>query len=82
MDFAAEGGEGASPYEALRHAAMIGDRSPFARQDAVEETWRIVQPIIDNPGPVEPYEPGTWGPTGSDKLLLHHPGWHEPWMPA
>jgi glucose-6-phosphate 1-dehydrogenase len=81
MDFAAEGGEGPSPYEALLHAAMVGDRSQFARQDAVEETWRIVQPFIDEPSPVEPYDAGTWGPSSADRLLAGHPGWHEPWMP-
>jgi glucose-6-phosphate 1-dehydrogenase len=81
MDFAAEGGEGPSPYEALLHAAMVGDRSQFARQDAVEETWRIVQPAIDTPGPVDPYEPGTWGPAAAGKLIAQHGGWHEPWMP-
>jgi glucose-6-phosphate 1-dehydrogenase len=42
---------------------MRGDPSHFARQDAVEETWRVVQPLIDSPPPVEIYEPGTWGPT-------------------
>ena len=53
MDFADEGGEGPTPYEELLHAAMCGDRSHFARQDAVEETWRIVQPLLDTPPPVE-----------------------------
>ena len=49
MDFAEEGGEGPTPYEQLLHGAMHGDRSHFIREDAVEETWRIVQPLIDRP---------------------------------
>jgi glucose-6-phosphate 1-dehydrogenase len=81
MDFAAEGGEGASPYEELLHAAMVGDRSHFARQDAVEETWRIMQPALDAPPAVETYEPGTWGPSSARQLASHHGGWHEPWLP-
>ena len=62
MEFASMGGEGPTPYEVLLDAAMRGDSSHFARQDAVEETWRVVQPLIDAPPPVEVYEPGTWGP--------------------
>jgi glucose-6-phosphate 1-dehydrogenase len=82
MDFAAEGGEGPTAYETLLHAAMLGERTQFARQDAVEETWRIVQPVIDTPGAVDPYEPGTWGPAAADRLVAHHRGWREPWMPG
>jgi glucose-6-phosphate 1-dehydrogenase len=80
MDFAEEGGEGATPYEELLHAAMVGDRSHFARQDAVEETWRIMQPALDAPPPVEAYEPGTWGPPSARQLASHHGGWHDPWL--
>jgi glucose-6-phosphate 1-dehydrogenase len=82
MEFATEGGEGPTPYEALLHAAMLGDRSQFARQDSVEETWRVVQPAIESPAPIEAYEPGSWGPAGADKLVAHHAPWHEPWLPA
>ena len=49
MEFAAEGGEGPTPYEVLLHAAMVGDMLRFTRQDAVEETWRVMQPLLDNP---------------------------------
>ena len=48
---------------------MCGDSSHFTREDGVEETWRIVQPLLDAPPPVEPYKPGTWGPPGADKLV-------------
>src|SRR5690349_5026065 len=62
VEFAAEGGEGATPYEVLLHDALVGDSTHFTRQDNIEETWRVVQPLLDNPPPVKPYEPGTWGP--------------------
>ena len=82
MEFASMGGEGPTPYEVLLHAALQGDSSHFARQDAVEETWRVVQPLIDSPPEVEPYEPGSWGPESSDELVRGYGGWHEPWMPT
>ena len=64
MDFADEGGEGHTPYEELLAAAMRGDRSHFARQDAVEETWRIVQPLLDTPGAGRGLRAGHVGPRG------------------
>ena len=82
MDFASMGGEGATPYEELLHAAMRGDSSHFARQDAVEETWRIMQPLLDTPPPVEVYEPGSWGPAAAERLPHGLGAWHDPWMPA
>ncbi len=82
MEFADEGGEGATPYEVLLEAAMKGDSTRFKRQDSVEETWRIMQPLLDAPPPVEPYAPGSWGPPGADRLLAGVGGWHEPWMPS
>jgi glucose-6-phosphate 1-dehydrogenase len=82
MDFADEGGEGPTPYEELLHAAMLGDRSHFAREDAVEETWRIVQPLLDAAPPVESYAPGSWGPAAAEGLAAHYGGWHEPWLPG
>jgi glucose-6-phosphate 1-dehydrogenase len=81
MEFAAFGGEGPTPYEVLLNAAMSGDSSHFARQDAVEETWRVVQPLIDSPLPVEVYEPGTWGPESANELTRDFGGWRDPWLP-
>src|SRR6478736_2267670 len=46
MTFAEEGGEGATPYEVLLHAAMTGETTRFTRQDAVEQQWRIMQPLL------------------------------------
>jgi glucose-6-phosphate 1-dehydrogenase len=80
MEFAQEGGEGATPYEVLLHAAMIGDRSLFTDQDVVEESWRIVQPLLTSPPPVESYASGSWGPAAADRLAAGHGGWHDPWL--
>jgi glucose-6-phosphate 1-dehydrogenase len=80
MEFAQEGGEGATPYEVLLHAAMQGDSASFTRQDSVEETWRIMQPLLDAPGPVHPYAPGTWGPAAADDLVAGFGRWHQPWV--
>jgi glucose-6-phosphate 1-dehydrogenase len=81
MDFASQGGEGPTAYEVLLLAALEGSSEHFARQDAVEETWRIVQPLLDAPPPVEAYEPGSWGPSAADDIARDVGGWHEPWLP-
>jgi glucose-6-phosphate 1-dehydrogenase len=80
MEFASQGGEGPTPYEVLLHAAMIGDSTPFTRQDAVEETWRVMQPLLDAPPLVHPYAQGSWGPEAADELVAGHGRWHEPWV--
>src|SRR5262245_50512326 len=80
MEFAAEGGEGATPYEVLLHAALVGQSLRFTRQDAVEETWRVMQPLLDAPPPVQSYAPGTWGPAAADDLVAGHGRWHGPWI--
>ena len=81
MEFASFGGEGPTPYEVLLEAALQGDASHFARQDAVEETWRVVQPLLESPPPVEVYEPGSWGPASADELTSEYGGWRKPWLP-
>jgi glucose-6-phosphate 1-dehydrogenase len=81
VEFAEMGGEGPTPYEVLLNAALVGDTSRFTRQDGVEQTWRIMQPLLDAPPPVHAYEPGSWGPTeAADKLVAGHGRWHEPWI--
>jgi glucose-6-phosphate 1-dehydrogenase len=80
MEFAEEGGEGATPYEVLLHAAMVGDSTRFTRQDNVEEAWRILQPLLDNPPPIHPYAKGSWGPEEANQLVAGYGGWHGPWV--
>jgi glucose-6-phosphate 1-dehydrogenase len=80
MEFAQEGGEGPTPYEVLLRAAMLGNSMRFTRQDGVEETWRIMQPLLDASPPVHPYKPGTWGPKEADMLTADVGGWREPWV--
>jgi glucose-6-phosphate 1-dehydrogenase len=80
MEFAQEGGEAPTPYEVLLHAAMDGNSTPFTRQDSVEETWRIMAPLLDAPPPVHRYAPGSWGPSEADQLLAGVGRWHGPWV--
>jgi glucose-6-phosphate 1-dehydrogenase len=80
MEFADEGGEGATPYEVLLHAALIGDAAAFTRQDSVEESWRVLQPLLDSPPPVIPYAKRSWGPIECDKLINGYGGWRKPWL--
>jgi glucose-6-phosphate 1-dehydrogenase len=80
LDFASVDGDSPTAYEFLLHAAMQGDRTHFARQDLVEETWRVVQPLIASPPPVAPYAPGTWGPADATSLVAEHDAWREPWV--
>jgi glucose-6-phosphate 1-dehydrogenase len=80
VEFAQQGGEGATPYEVLLDAAMRGDGMRFTRQDGVDEQWRIIQPLLDAPPPVRAYEPGSWGPRAADELLAGHGRWHGPWV--
>ena len=81
VEFAEMGGEGATPYEVLLHAAIVGDSGArFTRQDAVEETWRIMQPLLDAPPPAHVYAPGSWGPEAADALVADQAGWHTPWI--
>jgi glucose-6-phosphate 1-dehydrogenase len=80
VEFANVGGEGPTPYEVLLDAAMGGNSARFTRQDGVEETWRIMQPLLDAPPPVHVYQPGTWGPEAADALVADHGGWRSPWI--
>jgi glucose-6-phosphate 1-dehydrogenase len=69
------------PYERLLGDALRGDSQLFAREDSVEQTWRVVQPLIDDPGPVDTYAPGSWGPERAQKLVKGVCEWYEPWLP-
>ena len=65
-------------YERLLTDAMKGDQLLFVRQDAVEAAWAIVEPILGDCCPTEPYEPGTWGPPDARELAADIGGWHDP----
>jgi glucose-6-phosphate 1-dehydrogenase len=71
-------GDEMDPYERLLGDAMVGDAILFAREDAVEAAWAVVQPILGNVTPVHEYEPGTWGPAEADRLTADVGGWHNP----
>jgi len=79
LPFAAELGKPPAPYERLLHDALIGDHALFSREDAVEETWRILQPLLEKPPAVTQYEKGSWGPASADDLLPTGQSWHAPY---
>ena len=78
VSFVEELGTPPGPYERLLTDALHGDTTLFPRWDVIEETWRIVQPLLDAPSPVEPYAPGTWGPSRANALARAHGGWRMP----
>ena len=65
-------------YERVLGDAMHGDATLFAREDYVEEAWRIVDPVLKAGTPVSEYEPGTWGPKEVDARVSPRGGWHNP----
>jgi glucose-6-phosphate 1-dehydrogenase len=65
-------------YERVLGDAMAGDATLFARQDYVEEAWRIVDPVLRAGTPVEEYEPGSWGPREVERAVSPAGGWHDP----
>ena len=67
-------------YERVLGDAMAGDATLFARQDYVEEAWRIVDPILKKSTPVYDYEPATWGPDEAAQRVAPEGGWHNPTM--
>jgi glucose-6-phosphate 1-dehydrogenase len=75
-------GEDPEPYERLLGDAIAGNHQLFTRQSAIEETWRVVQPLLDEPGPVHAYEQGTWGPEQAGDLLRGTGQWSQPWLPS
>jgi glucose-6-phosphate 1-dehydrogenase len=68
-------GDEMSPYERLLGDALRGDQSLFAREDAIEAQWRIVNGVLDNATPVYEYASGTWGPPEAGRLLEDPAGW-------
>ncbi|MHB2024771.1 MAG: glucose-6-phosphate dehydrogenase [Mycobacteriales bacterium] len=81
LPFAAELGRPPEPYERLLHDALVGERSLFTREDVVEETWRVLAPLVKHPPAPLRYPQGSWGPPQADDLLRGHPPWQLPWLP-
>lgn len=67
-----------TPYEVLLTAALVGDQSHFTREDVVEETWRVLAPLLDLPSEPLPYPVGSWGPEAAGALAAYVGGWVEP----
>ena len=65
-------------YERLLGDAMKGDATLFAREDYVEEAWRIVDPVLAAAPPVHEYEPNSWGPSETASIVAPPGGWHDP----
>jgi glucose-6-phosphate 1-dehydrogenase len=78
VDFAAALGERRDAYERLLDDAMAGSPRRFAREDIVEQAWRIVQPALDTPGAIYPYFRGEWGPAQADRILDNGDTWYAP----
>jgi glucose-6-phosphate 1-dehydrogenase len=73
-----QSGDVMQPYERLLTDAMDGDLELFSRQDIVETSWRIVDPILDDATPLATYAQGSWGPKEADTLIAGVGEWHEP----
>jgi len=80
--FEKEPGTEPEPYERLLDDAIHGRFDLFTQFSMVEETWRIVQPLLDDPPPVVPYEIGSWGPAEADRLVNGICEWDAPWRPV
>jgi glucose-6-phosphate 1-dehydrogenase len=72
------GAEEMEAYERVLGDAMAGDATLFAREDYVEEAWRIVDPVLKATTPVFEYEPNTWGPAEAEKRACPSGGWSNP----
>src|SRR4051812_23709334 len=75
-------GHRAEAYQRLLEDAMEGDPRRFGRADALEEQWRIVDPVVSNPPQANLYYKGTWGPSDADRLAADVGGWREPLAPG
>jgi glucose-6-phosphate 1-dehydrogenase len=69
---------GMAPYDRLLGDALKGQAMLFAREDAVEAAWRVVDPILGDSVPLHEYAPGSWGPPEADQLIARNHGWHSP----
>ncbi len=81
VDFEHALGSRRGPYERLLGDAIEGNPGRFAREDGVEAAWRVVQPLLDEPTPIQSYSRGSWGPPAADALASGLGGWHDPDQP-
>ncbi len=80
LPFAEELGRLPLPYERLIHNALSGEYSLFTREDSVEESWRIVQPLLDPEKSLISYKKGSLGPLEANALCKGYLGWQDPWL--
>ncbi len=78
--FSQQEGEMPTPYERLLFDAMRGEGQLFTREDSVEETWRIVERLLDSPPPVISYPKGSMGPDEAAALVAGSTPWQQPWL--
>lgn len=78
VDFSEALGAEKLPYEQLLGDALEGNATRFATQKIIEGTWTALAPILENPGPIHTYKPGTMGPELADKMIEEYGGWIEP----
>jgi glucose-6-phosphate 1-dehydrogenase len=78
LSFAEQPAEDMRPYDRLIGAALAGQRGLFARQDTVDASWKVVDPVLGNVVPMLPYAQGTWGPKEVDALLAEGDTWYDP----
>jgi glucose-6-phosphate 1-dehydrogenase len=78
VDFAAALGDRREAYERLIGDALVGSPRRFAREDTVEQMWRIVDPALRDGGPAFAYPVGSWGPKQADRVLADGDHWHLP----
>ncbi|OIQ86742.1 glucose-6-phosphate 1-dehydrogenase [mine drainage metagenome] len=67
-----------TPYERLLGDAMAGDGALFAREDAIEAAWAVIDPILETHPRAHRYKRGSWGPKQADALIAADGGWHNP----
>jgi glucose-6-phosphate 1-dehydrogenase len=78
LTFAEQPSSDMRPYDRLIGAALAGDRGLFARQDTVEDAWRVVDPVLGDVVPVHSYAKDSWGPKEADALLTNGDTWDDP----
>ena len=78
VDFERALGARQHAYQRLLGDALEGNPARFARQDGVEHAWRVIEPLLDQPGPAHSYPRGSWGPAEAGAVTAGHGGWHNP----